>query len=63
MTFFPNKKPRLAYDVVKSNSKSMEYAEVLLLNNVSHGNFNPEMSTVIKAIGNLEPLLDWIYDV
>lgn len=59
--YFPNNKPRAAAEVVKANSQNLNYADVLLLNNVSHGDYNPEMSMIYKAMNNLQPLLEWIY--
>ncbi|MBL8524205.1 MAG: ATP-binding protein [Betaproteobacteria bacterium] len=51
------------YKVVKciqSNAVKGQ-GDVMMLNNVSHGHYNPVMQEVDKFISNLEPLLLWAY--
>lgn len=49
------------FKCAQANSKSRQYKDILLLNSVGHGGFDPQMSEIESMISNLQPLLDWAY--
>lgn len=51
------------FKCAQANSKARQYKDILLLNNVGHGNFHPPMSEIESMIINLQPLLDWAYKI
>jgi len=50
-----------AFKCAQANSKSRQFDNVLVLNSVGHGSFNPDITEVETIISNLQPLLDWAY--
>lgn len=59
--FFPGEDK--AFKCAQANSKARQFKDILILNNVGHGNFHPPMSEIELIIVNLQPLLNWAYKV
>lgn len=38
-------------------------ADIILLNNISHGHYHPTIDELTKLIKNIQPLLEWAYSV
>ncbi|MDO6426565.1 ATP-binding protein [Thalassotalea sp. 1_MG-2023] len=59
--FFDNQKDVSVFKCVQVNSKSRQFGDVLVLNNIGHGGFNPNSAEIESMIINFQPLLDWAY--
>jgi hypothetical protein len=61
--FFAEPSSQKAFKCVQVNSKSSDFGDVLVLNNVSHGSYNPSVESVENMLTNFEPLLNWAYKI
>lgn len=58
--FFDKKVDHLVIKCVQSNASGTQ-ADVILLNNVSHGHYQPDLPELNQLVGNLQHLLEWAY--
>jgi hypothetical protein len=59
-TFFDARKDHKILKCIQSNAIKGQ-GDVMMLNNISHGHYAPQMTEVEKFTSNLEPLLLWAY--